>query len=119
MVQAHPEDDQSWHGAVRDENHENGPVSGAIPDREQDKKTPAPCHGLFRGSGPNQQAHQQPEIVPGDVDQIALVGVLPAPQPCPAQPTPVQDMSEGALNQFRPVRMACRPTAERSRARLL
>src|SRR5829696_615811 len=76
MVQAPSEDDQSWHGAVRDENHENGPVSGAIPDREQDQKTPAPCHGLFRGSGPDQQAHQQPEIVPSDMDQVALVDIL-------------------------------------------
>src|SRR5918998_348634 len=103
MVQAHSEDDQSWHDAVRDENHENGPFSGTIRGREQDKKTPATRDGLFRGSGPNQQAHEQPEIVPGDMDQVALVDVLPAPQPRPPQTTPVQDVSEGALDEFRPV----------------
>src|SRR5215210_3870273 len=103
MVQAHSEDDQSWHGAVGDENHDPGLVSGAIAGREQDKKTPAARHGLFRGPGPDQPAHEQPEIVPGDMDQIALVDILPAPQPRPAQTTPVQDVSEGALDEFRPV----------------
>src|SRR5512133_2825138 len=102
MVKAHSEDDQSWYGAVDDENHENGPVSGTISGQEQDKKTPATRHGLFRGPGPDQQAHQQPEIVPGDMDQIALVDILPAPQPRPAQATAVQDVRKRALNQFRP-----------------
>ena len=86
-----------------DENHENGPVSGAIGGREQDKKTPTARHGFLRGAGPDQQAHEQPEIVPGDMDQIALMDILPAPQPRPAQATPVQDVSKGALDQFRPL----------------
>src|SRR5215212_4589375 len=103
MVTACREDDQSWPGAVFDENFENGRVSGTIRGPEQDKKVPAPCDGLFRGSGPDQQAHEQPEIVPGDVDQIALVDVLPAPQPRPAQTTAVQDVSKRALDQFRPL----------------
>src|SRR4051812_19751582 len=85
-----------------DENHENGRVSSAIAGREQDKNTPAARPRLFRGRGPDQQAHEQPEIVPGDVDQIALMDVLPAPQPRPAQTTPVQDVSKRALNEFRP-----------------
>src|SRR3954451_20579399 len=102
MVTVRREDDQSWYDAVGDENHENGRVSGTIRGREQDKNVPAPCDGLFRGSGPDQQAHEQPEIVPGDVDQIALMDVLPAPQPRPAHPPPVQDVSKGALNEFRP-----------------
>src|SRR3954449_1163907 len=102
-VKGHSEDDQSWHGAVLDENRENGRVSGTISGREPDKKTPATRHGLFRGPGPDQQAHQQTKIVPGDMDQIALVDILPAPQPRPAHPTPVQDVSEGALDEFRPV----------------
>ena len=103
MVTVRREDDQSWPGAVFDENLENGRVSGTIRGREQDKSTPAPCHGLFRGSGPDQQAHQQPEIVPSDMDQVALVDILPAPQPRPAQTTAVQDVSEGAFDQFRPL----------------
>lgn len=103
MVEAHPEEDQGWHGAVRDENHENGRVSGTIRGREQDKKTPATRRGLFRGAGPDQQAHEQSKIVPGDMDQIALVDVLPAPQPRPAQATPVQDVRKGALDEFRPL----------------
>jgi hypothetical protein len=67
-----------------DENDQNGLVSGAIGGREQDQHTPAARHGFLRGSGPDQQAHQQPEIVPSNVDQIALMDILPAPQPRPA-----------------------------------
>jgi hypothetical protein len=101
MVQAHSEDDQSGRDAVGDENHENGPVSGTCRGREQDQKTPATRHGLFRGPGSDQLAHEQPEIVPGDMDQIAFLDVLPAPQPRPTQTTPVQDVSKGALDEFR------------------
>ena len=86
-----------------DENDQNGRVSGAIGGREQDQNTPAARHGFLRRAGPDQQAHQQPEIVPGDVDQIALVDILPAPQPRPAQTTPVQDVRKRALDQFGPV----------------
>ena len=103
MVQAHPEDDQGWRGAVGHENQDESLCSGPFDTRKQDQNTPAACHGLFRGAGPDQQAHQQPEIVPGDVDQIALVDVLPAPQPRPAHTAPVQDVSEGAFDEFRPV----------------
>src|SRR4051794_33408573 len=86
---------------MAEENDQNGRVSGAIADREQDQNTPAARHGFLRGSGPDQQAHQQPEIVPGDMDQIALMDIFPAPQPRPAQATAVQDVSKGALDQFR------------------
>src|SRR3954469_20492301 len=102
MVTARREDDQGWPGAVFDENFENGRVSGTIRGPEQDKKVPAPCDGLFRSSGPDEQAHEQPEIVPRDMDQIARVDILPAPQPRPAHATPVQDVSKRALDPFRP-----------------
>jgi hypothetical protein len=36
------------------------------------------------------------------MDQIALVDILPAPQPRPAQTTAVQDVSKGALDEVRP-----------------
>ena len=81
MVQAHVDDDQSWYGAVGDKNHDPGLVSGAIAGREQDQKAPAARHGLLRGSGPDQQAHEQPEIVPRNVDQVALANVLATTQP--------------------------------------
>ena len=55
------------------------------------------------GFRPRSTGAWQPEIVPGDMDQIALVDVPPAPQPRPAHPTPVQDVSKGALDQFRPL----------------
>jgi hypothetical protein len=100
MVEAHVHDDQSWDGAVGDENHDESRVR-AIAGREQDKKTPATRHGFLRCAGPGQQAHQQSEIVPSNVDQIALMDILLAPQPRPAQATAVQDVREGALDQFR------------------
>ena len=103
MVEAHIHDDQSWDRAVGEENDQNGRLSGAIAGREQDQNTPPARHGFLRGSGPDEQAHEQPEIVPRDVDQIALVDILPAPQPRPAQATAVQDVSKRALDQFRPL----------------
>ena len=103
MVQAHTKDDQGWGGTVSDENGDESLVSGTIGCREQDKKTPATRHGLLRGPGPDQQAHEQPEIVPGDMDQVALMDILPAPQPRPAQTTAVQDVRKRALDEFRPV----------------
>src|SRR4051794_30937548 len=42
-----------------------------------------------------------PRLWSGDMDQVALVDILPAPQPRPAHTTAVQDVSEGALDQFR------------------
>src|SRR3954467_15884902 len=41
--------------------------------------------------------------LPCDMEQIALMDILPAPQPRPAHPTAVQDVSKGALDQFRPL----------------
>src|SRR5215218_8495569 len=86
MAQAHPEVDQSWHGADGDENHDKSLVR-AIVGPDQDQKTPAARDGLSGSPGPDQQAHEQPEIVPGDMDQIALVDILATPQPRPAQTT--------------------------------
>ena len=57
--------------------------------------------------------------MPSNVDQIALMDILLAPQPRPAQATAVQDVREGALDPSARWRIACFPTAERSRVRLL
>ena len=84
----------------------------------------------FGVPAPISKAHEQPEIVPGDVDQIALVDILPAPQPRPVQTTPVQDVRKGALDQFGPqgaspadpplsaaARGCCKPPGARPRPR--
>src|SRR5919202_5840407 len=102
MSKIYGENDQGRRCVVGDENHDQGRVSDPSAAREPNKKTPASRGGFLRGSGPDQQAHQQPEIVPGDMDQVALVDVLPAPQPRAANPTPVQDVSEGALDDLGP-----------------
>src|SRR5215211_1418119 len=93
---------RGWHDAGGDENHDESLVR-AIAGREQDEKTPAACHGFLRSSGSDEPAHEQPEVVPSNVDQIALVHILPAPQPRPAQATSVHDVSKGALDQVRPL----------------
>src|SRR4029453_2527494 len=51
-------------------------------------------------SSPGQQPHDQPQIVPCDVDQVALLHVLPATQPDPAHATAIEDQSETAFHQF-------------------
>ena len=100
MSKPRGENDQGWRGAGGDENHDKRLVTGIIAGREQDKKTPAARDGFLRGSGPDQQPHQQAEVVPGDMDQVSLVDVLPASQPCAAHPAPVQDVSKGALDDL-------------------
>src|SRR3712207_9491711 len=100
MVKAPAGDDQGWYGAVGDDNHENGLVSGAIAGREQDQQTPATRHGLFRGSGPDQQAHEQPEIVPGDMDQVALVDVPATTQPRSPHAAALQSVGKRAFDDL-------------------
>ena len=57
---------------------------------------------LSRGAGPDQEPHHQPEIVAGDVDQIALAQVLPPAQPSPAHPAAVEGQREAALDPLGP-----------------
>src|SRR3954470_14484881 len=47
--------------------HPSCPPTHEIPDS---------LDSFFRGFSPDQQGHEQPEIVPGDMDQIALVDIL-------------------------------------------
>ena len=51
-------------------------------------------------SSPGQQPHDQPQIVPGDVDQVALLHVLPATQPDPAHAAAIEDQGKAAFDQF-------------------
>ena len=53
-----------------------------------------------RGACTDQEANDQPEIVGGDVDQVALAQVLAATQPCPAHATAVEGQGEAALDQL-------------------
>src|SRR3954447_19803561 len=52
MAQAHPEVDQSWHGADGEESHDKSLIR-AIVGPDQDQKTPAARDGLSRRSGPD------------------------------------------------------------------
>ncbi len=47
-------------------------------------------------------AHQDAEIEPGDVDQLALVEVRPSAQPCSTHAAAIEDMGEGPLDHFSP-----------------
>jgi hypothetical protein len=44
--------------------------------------------------------HEPAEIEPGDLNQIALVGVLATAQPCAAHAAPIKNMGEAALDHF-------------------
>src|SRR4051812_42833412 len=59
----------------------------------------------FGVPAPMSRRMSSPRLCPAtwisDMDQIALVDILPAPQPRPAHPTAVQEVSKGALDQFR------------------
>ena len=57
---------------------------------------------LSRRSGPDQQPHQDAEIVASDVDQVALVNIVAPAQPGPAHAAAVEVMGEGSLDDFRP-----------------
>src|SRR5207344_1018800 len=57
---------------------------------------------LSWSSRPDQQPHQDAEIVAGDVDQIALMDILAPAQPGPAHAASVEIMGKGSLDDFRP-----------------
>ena len=86
-----------------DPKQEDGGVGSAISGRLRKKEAPAPCHGLFRGSGSHQKAHQQSEIMPGDMDQVALVNILTTAQPSSPHAAPIQDVDEGPLDDLGPL----------------
>ena len=58
------------------------------------------CRSLLRGAGAGQEAHQQPEIVAGDMEEMALARVLAAAQPSPTHAAAIEDMSERAFGDF-------------------
>src|SRR3954464_9207523 len=72
-----------------------GGHDGAKPDRNSRETAP-------RGPDAGQQAHDQPEAVPGDMDQVSLVEVLAAAQPSPAHAAAIEDQRKAALDQFGP-----------------
>ena len=59
-----------------------------------------PRHGRFRGSGPDQQAQEQLEIVPGDMDQVALANILATTQPHSLHAASLKSVGEGAFHDF-------------------
>src|SRR5208283_2720150 len=56
--------------------------------------------GPSRGALAVQGAHQDAEVEPGDVNQIAFVDVLASAQPCATHAAAIEDMGEGPLVQF-------------------
>ena len=55
-----------------------------------------------RGTSADQQAHDQAEIVAGNVRQMAPAQIVPPAQPGPAHPAPVEHRREAVLDQLRP-----------------
>ncbi len=56
---------------------------------EQNEPFPS-GHGPLRGAGADQQAHQEPEIMAGDMEKISFVNVLAAAQPGPPHALGIQ-----------------------------
>ena len=48
----------------------------AVGQESEQKEASSSCRGLLWGAGADQEAHQQPEIVSGDMEEIALVNVV-------------------------------------------
>jgi hypothetical protein len=68
--------------------------------RDREKPGGSPRDELSGRSSPGEQAHDQSQVVSGDVDQVALLHVLPATQPDPAHATAIEDQGETAFHQF-------------------
>src|SRR6202035_5301714 len=51
-------------------------------------------------SRPGQEPHDQSQVVSGDVDQVALLNVVPATQPDPAHAAAIEDQREAAFHQL-------------------
>ena len=99
-----PQCDQ--HGPGGREQHENTAISAR--------------HGLARGAGADELAHQQREVVAGDVKQVSLVHVLAAPKPGPAHAAAIEVVGEGALDDLGASSLkASLATPDNSRVRLL
>ena len=71
--------------------------------RNGDQKSSAAGGGLLRGAGADQGAHQDAEVVAGDVDQVALVDVLAPAQPGSPHAAALQVVSERSLDDLRPL----------------
>ena len=54
------------------------------------------------GSGPDQQPHQDAEVVAGDVDQISFVNIFASAQLGPPHPASVKIVGERPLDDFCP-----------------
>ncbi len=69
--------------------------------RDEAENSAISCrHGLLRGAGADQLAHQETQIVAGDVEQVALVQVVPTAQPGAAHATAIESVGEGSLDQL-------------------
>ena len=85
----------------------------------EEQKRASGARGLPGRALSDHGAHQNAEIEPGNVDQIALVNVLATAQPRAAYAASIKNMGEAALDPFRlGFRMALLPTADFSRPRL-
>ena len=70
---------------------------GPIWHGENENNAIRPAHGLPRGTGADELAHQEPEIVAGDVEQVTFVDVLAATQVGSSHAATVQDMGKRTL----------------------
>src|SRR5512134_3581776 len=101
MVGIWLEADGEHRGLVATDDHEKGD-HGAIGGREPQPARRCLGQERPRSTGTDQKTHDQPEVVAGDVEEVALAQVLPATQPGPAQATAIQDQGKAALAELGP-----------------
>src|ERR1700755_2782461 len=78
---------------------DQGESQGGVGSQDENDGV-ANLRGLLRRSLPVERAHQEAEVEPGDVDQIALVDVLASAQPGAPHAAAIEDMGEGPLDQL-------------------
>ena len=88
-------------GVFPDADQENR-LDGRSPHSGFGKNEPDRLHRLPRRSRPEAVADDQSQVVRGDLDQVALLHILHAAQPGPAQAADVQDHGEAAFHLLRP-----------------
>ena len=95
-----------------DEDDQDGAVGVVVPERDDDederivrRQDDGESHisggrGLARGAVAGQEAHDQPNVVAGDVQEVAFLDVRPAAQPGSAHAATIEDQGEAALAEL-------------------
>ncbi len=85
---------------LRDDEDDLSDRNGSSGHNKHENTAISARHGLARGAGADELAHQQREVVAGDVKQVSLVQVLAPAQPGPAHAAAIEGVGKGALDDL-------------------